>query len=73
MDRTISEQLNKAFDAYRKVSIEKESARKELQDKVPFTEQYQRHTQQLERKIEEQAKTISHLKAELSSLHKHAS
>uniref|UniRef100_A0A673K484 TRAF family member-associated NF-kappa-B activator-like n=1 Tax=Sinocyclocheilus rhinocerous TaxID=307959 RepID=A0A673K484_9TELE len=70
MDRTISEQLNKAFEAYRNASIEKELARKELQHK---TEQYQWHTQQLERKIEEQAKTISHLKAELSSLRKHAS
>ncbi|XP_043105212.1 TRAF family member-associated NF-kappa-B activator isoform X2 [Puntigrus tetrazona] len=70
MDRTISEQLNKAFEAYRNASIEKESARKELQHK---TEQYQRHTQQLERKIEEQAKTIALLKAELGCLHKHAS
>ncbi|XP_052463072.1 TRAF family member-associated NF-kappa-B activator [Carassius gibelio] len=70
MDRTISEQLNKAFDAYRKVSIEKESARKELQDK---SELYQRHTQQLERTIEEQAKTITQLKADLTSLQKHAS
>uniref|UniRef100_A0A8C1E9A1 TRAF family member-associated NFKB activator n=1 Tax=Cyprinus carpio carpio TaxID=630221 RepID=A0A8C1E9A1_CYPCA len=69
MDRTISEQLNKAFEAYRNASIEKELARKELQHK---TEQYQRHTQQLERQIEEQTKTISHLKAELSSLRKHA-
>lgn len=70
MDRTISEQLNKAFEAYRNASIEKELARKELQHK---TELYQRHTQHLERKIEEQAKTISHLKTELSSLRKHAS
>lgn len=36
MDRTISEQLNKAFEAYRNASIEKELARKELQHKVPF-------------------------------------
>ncbi|XP_059356646.1 TRAF family member-associated NF-kappa-B activator-like [Carassius carassius] len=69
MDRTISEQLNKAFEAYRNASIEKELARKELQHK---TEQYQRHTHQLERQIEEQAKTISHLKTELNSLRKHA-
>ncbi|XP_067300688.1 TRAF family member-associated NF-kappa-B activator [Pseudorasbora parva] len=69
MDRNISEKLNKAFEAYRNASIEKDTARKELQQK---TEQYQRHTQQLERQIEEQAKTILHLKAELSSLRKHA-
>ncbi|KAK9968994.1 hypothetical protein ABG768_027206 [Culter alburnus] len=69
MDRNISEQLNKAFEAYRNASIEKELARKELQHK---TEQYQRHTQQLERQIEEQAKTILNLKAELGSLRKHA-
>lgn len=105
MDRNISEQLNKAFEAYRNVSIEKELARKELQHKVAFvnyqfpsevfylnqfvcmrvgqtdtyvnplllqSEQYQRHTQMLERTIEEQAKTILHLKAELSSVRKHA-
>lgn len=36
MDRTISEQLNKAFEAYRNASIEKELARKELQHKVAF-------------------------------------
>ncbi|KAG1945017.1 TRAF family member-associated NF-kappa-B activator [Pimephales promelas] len=70
MDRNISEQLNKAFEAYRNVSIEKELVRKELLLK---SEQYQRHTQMLERKIEEQAKTILHLKAELSSVRKHAS
>ncbi|XP_051566644.1 TRAF family member-associated NF-kappa-B activator-like isoform X2 [Myxocyprinus asiaticus] len=70
MDRNISEQLNKAFEAYRNASIEKDIARKELQHK---TEQYQRQSQQLERKIEEQAKTITHLKAQLSLLQKHAS
>jgi len=37
MDRNISEQLNKAFEAYRNVSIEKELVRKELLLKVkPF-------------------------------------
>ncbi|XP_051565461.1 TRAF family member-associated NF-kappa-B activator-like [Myxocyprinus asiaticus] len=70
MDRNISEQLNKAFEAYRNASIEKDIARKELQNK---TEQYQRQTQQLERKIEEQAKTITHLKAQLGLLQKHTS
>ncbi|XP_052004035.1 TRAF family member-associated NF-kappa-B activator-like isoform X2 [Xyrauchen texanus] len=70
MDRNISEQLNKAFEAYRNASIEKDNARKELQHK---TEQYQRQSQQLERKIEEQAKTITHLTAQLSLLQKHAS
>lgn len=42
MDRNISDQLNKAFEAYRNASIEKELARKELQQKVPFVN-YQFH------------------------------
>ncbi|XP_056610637.1 TRAF family member-associated NF-kappa-B activator [Triplophysa dalaica] len=70
MDRNISDQLNKAFDAYRNASIEKDLAKKELQHK---TEHYQRHTLQLERKIEEQEKIISHLKAQLCLPKKHAS
>lgn len=70
MDRNISDQLNKAFEAYRNASIEKDLAKKELQHK---TEQFQRHTQQLEKKIEEQEKLISHLKTQLGLLHKHTS
>lgn len=68
MDRNISDQLNKAFEAYRNASIEKDLAKKELQHK---TEQFQRHTLQLERKIEQQEKIILHLKAQLGSRHKH--
>lgn len=34
MERNIGDQLNKAFEAYRQVSIEKENAKKELQQMV---------------------------------------
>lgn len=34
MERNMGDQLNKAFEAYRQVSIEKENAKKELQQKV---------------------------------------
>ena len=34
MERTIGDQLNKAFEAYRQVSIEKDNAKKELQQMV---------------------------------------
>lgn len=34
MDRNIANQLNKAFEAYRQVSIEKDNAKKELQKMV---------------------------------------
>lgn len=34
MERNIGEQLNKAFEAYRQVSIEKDNAKKELQQMV---------------------------------------
>lgn len=35
MERNIGDQLNKAFEAYRQVSIEKDNAKKELQQMVP--------------------------------------
>ncbi|KAM9487528.1 TRAF family member-associated NF-kappa-B activator isoform 2-T2 [Clarias gariepinus] len=69
MDRNIGDPLNKAYEAYRNISIENENAKKLLQEK---TEQYQRHTQQLEKKIEEQKQEISDLKAQLHSI-KHGS
>lgn len=34
MERNIGDQLNKAFEAYRQVSIEKDNVKKELQQKV---------------------------------------
>lgn len=34
MERNIGDQLNKAFEAYRQVSIEKDNAQKELQQMV---------------------------------------
>lgn len=34
MERNIGDQLNKAFEAYRQVSIEKDNAKKELQQMV---------------------------------------
>ncbi|XP_066497104.1 TRAF family member-associated NF-kappa-B activator isoform X2 [Hoplias malabaricus] len=70
MERNIGDQLNKAYEAYRNVSIEKDNAKKELQQK---TEQYERYTQQLERKIEDQELLISELKAQLSSTIKYCS
>ncbi|KAI4889672.1 hypothetical protein NFI96_011023 [Prochilodus magdalenae] len=70
MERNISDQLNKAYEAYRNVSIEKDNVKKELQQK---TEQFERYTQQLERKIEDQEQLISQLKAQLSSAVKYGS
>ncbi|TRY66202.1 hypothetical protein DNTS_028311 [Danionella cerebrum] len=75
MERTISEQLNKAFEAYRRASIEKEAATNQLQQKVGKIIRKElkiEHTEQLERQIEEQKKTILSLKAELSSLRNHS-
>lgn len=36
MERNIGDQLNKAFEAYRQVSIEKDNATKKLQEMVPM-------------------------------------
>ena len=36
MERNISDQLNKAYEAYRNVSIEKDNVKKELQQKVEY-------------------------------------
>uniref|UniRef100_A0A0E9QKU7 Uncharacterized protein n=1 Tax=Anguilla anguilla TaxID=7936 RepID=A0A0E9QKU7_ANGAN len=60
----IGTELKKAFEAYRQASIEKDSAKRELQQK---TEYYQSYTQQLEQQIEDQNKLITELKALLSS------
>ncbi|KAM9347654.1 TRAF family member-associated NF-kappa-B activator isoform 1-T4 [Symphorus nematophorus] len=64
MERTIGDQLNKAFEAYRQVSIEKDNAKKELQQ---MTEYYERYTQKLQKQIEDQQKLISNLEAKLSA------
>ncbi|XP_060786096.1 TRAF family member-associated NF-kappa-B activator isoform X3 [Neoarius graeffei] len=69
MDRNIGDPLNKAYEAYRNISIENENAKKLLQEK---TEHFQWYTQQLEKKIEDQEQEISELKAQLNSV-KHAS
>uniref|UniRef100_A0A3Q2YJ91 Tbk1/Ikki binding domain-containing protein n=1 Tax=Hippocampus comes TaxID=109280 RepID=A0A3Q2YJ91_HIPCM len=66
MERNIGDQLNKAFEAYRQVSIEKDHAQKELQQMVK-TEYYQQYTQELQRQIEDQQQLIGQLKAQLSA------
>ncbi|KAK7938509.1 hypothetical protein WMY93_001835 [Mugilogobius chulae] len=65
MERNIGDQLNKAFEAYRQVSIEKEIAKKELQK---MTEYYEGYTRKLQKQIEDQQRLISVLEAKLSSL-----
>lgn len=62
MERNIGDQLNKAFEAYRQVSIEKENAKKQLQQ---MTEYYERHTQKLQKQVEDQQQLISQLKEKL--------
>lgn len=36
MDRNIGDPLNKAYEAYRNISIENENAKKQLQEKVHY-------------------------------------
>ncbi|KAM8858073.1 TRAF family member-associated NF-kappa-B activator isoform X2 [Synchiropus splendidus] len=62
MERNIGDQLNRAFEAYRQVSIEKDNAKKELQQ---MTEYYERYTQKLQKQIEDQQQLISVLEAQL--------
>ncbi|XP_040913931.1 TRAF family member-associated NF-kappa-B activator isoform X1 [Toxotes jaculatrix] len=64
MERNIGDQLNKAFEAYRQVSIEKDNAKKELQK---MTEYYEEYTQTLQKQIEDQQQLISKLQAKLSA------
>ncbi|XP_034042582.1 TRAF family member-associated NF-kappa-B activator isoform X2 [Thalassophryne amazonica] len=70
MERNIGDQLNKAFEAYRQVSIEKDNAKKELQQ---MTEYYKRYTQQLHQQIDYQQQLISALEDELMSATKQPS
>nr|XP_057937978.1 TRAF family member-associated NF-kappa-B activator isoform X1 [Doryrhamphus excisus] len=64
MERNMADQLNKAFEAYRQVSIEKDHAKKELKQ---ITEHYQRYTEKLLKQVEDQQQLISQLKAQLSA------
>uniref|UniRef100_A0A3Q3L596 TRAF family member-associated NFKB activator n=2 Tax=Mastacembelus armatus TaxID=205130 RepID=A0A3Q3L596_9TELE len=64
MERNIGDQLNKAFEAYRQVSIEKDNAKKELQK---MTEYYEGYTQTQQKQIEDQQQLISKLQAKLSA------
>ncbi|CAI5656173.1 unnamed protein product [Oreochromis niloticus] len=64
MERNIGDQLNKAFEAYRQVSIEKDIAKKELQK---VTEYYEQYTRDLQKQIEDQQQLISELEAKLSA------
>ncbi|XP_058479447.1 TRAF family member-associated NF-kappa-B activator [Solea solea] len=64
MERNIGDQLNKAFEAYRQVSIEKDIAKKELQK---MTEYYEGYTQTLQKQIEDQQQLITKLQAKLSA------
>ncbi|RVE58049.1 hypothetical protein OJAV_G00205330 [Oryzias javanicus] len=65
MERNIGDQLNKAFEAYRQVSIEKDNAKEELKK---MSEYYERYTQGLQKKIEDQQRQISELTAKLSAM-----
>ncbi|KAK2839739.1 hypothetical protein Q5P01_013479 [Channa striata] len=67
MERNIGDQLNKAFEAYRQVSIEKDNAKKELQK---MTEYYEEYTQTLQKQIEGQQQVILKLQAKLSATRK---
>ncbi|MEQ2205248.1 hypothetical protein XENOCAPTIV_002549 [Xenoophorus captivus] len=64
MERNIGDQLNKAFEAYRQVSIEKDNAQKELQK---MKERHEQYTQELMKQIEDQQRLISDLEAKLSA------
>ncbi|XP_077391979.1 TRAF family member-associated NF-kappa-B activator isoform X2 [Festucalex cinctus] len=67
MEWNVGDQLNKAFEAFRQVSIEKDNAKKELQQ---MTEYYQQYTEKLQRQIEDQQQMIAQLKAQLSATRK---
>ncbi|KAJ8255352.1 hypothetical protein GJAV_G00203890 [Gymnothorax javanicus] len=70
MERNIGDQLNKAFDAYRQASIEKDLAKRELQQKKEY---YEKYTKELEKRIEDQNQLILKLKAQLRLASKHNS
>ncbi|XP_037345541.2 TRAF family member-associated NF-kappa-B activator [Pungitius pungitius] len=64
MEKNIGDQLNKAFEAYRQVSIEKDNAKKELEQ---MSEHYERYTRKLQKQIQDQQQLISKLEAKLSA------
>lgn len=68
MERNIGDQLNKAYEAYRQASIEKDSAKKELQQ---MTEYYEQYTRQLQKQIEDQKQKILQLETQLISANPH--
>lgn len=47
MERNIGDQLNKAFEAYRQVSIEKENAIKQLQQMVKKKQKKKGHVEEM--------------------------
>ncbi|XP_041720661.1 uncharacterized protein LOC121551997 [Coregonus clupeaformis] len=70
MERNNGDQLNKVFEAYCQASIERDCAKKELQQTNVY---YERHTQKLQKQIEDQQQLISKLKAQLISATKQPS
>ncbi|KAL2081455.1 hypothetical protein ACEWY4_023308 [Coilia grayii] len=70
MEKNIADQLNKAFEAYRTASIERDNAKRELKQK---TEYYERYTLKLQQQIEDQNQQISILQAQLITATNHAS
>ncbi|XP_062389987.1 TRAF family member-associated NF-kappa-B activator isoform X2 [Sardina pilchardus] len=70
MDKNIADQLNKAFEAYRTASIERDNAKRELKQKTDY---YERYTLKLEQQIEDQNQKISKLQDQLISATNHAS
>ncbi|XP_066543790.1 TRAF family member-associated NF-kappa-B activator isoform X2 [Amia ocellicauda] len=63
MERKMADQLNKAFDAYRQASIEKDSVKKELQQK---TDAYEQHIHELHQQIHDHKQLIVQLKTQLN-------
>ncbi|XP_041927453.1 TRAF family member-associated NF-kappa-B activator isoform X1 [Alosa alosa] len=70
MEKNIADQLNKAFEAYRTASIERDNAKRELKQKTDY---YERYTLKLQQQIEDQNQQISRLQAQLISATNHAS
>ncbi|NXD65275.1 TANK protein, partial [Eolophus roseicapillus] len=64
MDK-IGEQLNKAYEAYRQVCMDRDHAVKELQQK---TESYMQQIREQQEKIELQNNIIAKLKSQLAAL-----
>ncbi|CAM9106560.1 unnamed protein product, partial [Lampetra planeri] len=63
MERNIGDQLNKAFEAYRQVSIEKDNAKKELQQMVMTYQRFSMPIQCTDRTAEAEAPFSSALRS----------